>query len=146
MKVVLQRVSRGSVSVSGVQIAEITRGLVVLLGVGPDDTREVAQTLANKTAQLRIFPDNQGKMNLSLLDVGGSALVVPQFTLYANTSRGHRPSFTKAAPPEIARPLVAYFASCLQDLGVLTEQGEFGAHMLLEILNDGPVTITIETE
>jgi len=146
MKVVLQRVSRGSVSVSGVQIAEITRGLVVLLGVGPDDTREVAQTLANKIAQLRIFPDDQGKMNLSLLDVGGSALVVPQFTLFANTSRGHRPSFTKAAPPEIARPLVAYFASCLQDLGVLTEQGEFGAHMLVEILNDGPVTVTIETE
>ena len=144
MKAVLQRVSRGSVSVSGVQITEITRGLVVLLGVGPDDTREVAQTLAKKTAQMRIFPDDQGKMNLSLLDIGGSALVVPQFTLFADTSRGHRPSFTKAAPPEIARPLAAYFASCLQDLGVPTEQGEFGAHMLVEILNDGPVTITIE--
>ncbi len=98
MKVVLQRVSRGSVSVGGVQIAEITRGLVVLLGVGPDDTRNVAQALAKKTAQLRIFPNDQGKMNLSLLDVGGSALVVPQFTLFADTSRGHRPSFTKAAP------------------------------------------------
>jgi D-tyrosyl-tRNA(Tyr) deacylase len=97
MKVVLQRVSRGSVSVGGVLIAEITQGLVVLLGVGPDDTREVAQTLAKKTAQLRIFPDDQGKMNLSLLDVGGSALVVPQFTLFADTSRGHRPSFIKAA-------------------------------------------------
>jgi D-tyrosyl-tRNA(Tyr) deacylase len=144
MKVVLQRVSRGSVSVGGVLIAEITQGLVVLLGVGPDDTREVAQTLAKKIAQLRIFPDDQGKMNLSLLDVGGSALVVPQFTLFADTSRGHRPSFIKAAPPEIARPLAAYFASYLQDLGVPTEQGEFGAHMRVEILNDGPVTITIE--
>ena len=144
MKVVLQRVSRGSVSVGGEQIAEITRGLVILLGVGPDDSHEAAQKLAEKVARLRIFPDDQGRMNLSLLEVGGSALVVPQFTLFADTSRGHRPSFTKAGPPEIANPLAAYFASCLQDLGVPTEQGEFGAHMLVEILNDGPVTIVIE--
>ena len=144
MKAVLQRVSRGSVSVDGELIAEITQGVVILLGVGPDDTRELAQKLAKKIAQLRIFPDDQGRMNLSLLDMVGSALVVPQFTLFADTSRGHRPSFIKAGPPEIARPLADYFASCLQGLGVPTEQGEFGAHMLVEILNDGPVTITIE--
>ena len=144
MKAVLQRVSKGSVSVSGDHIAEISHGLVILLGVGPDDTREIAQTFAKKIAQLRIFPDDMGKMNLSLLDIGGDALVVPQFTLFADTSRGHRPSFVKAAPPEIAKPLVEKFTSSLNELGVPTEEGEFGAHMLVEILNDGPVTIVIE--
>ncbi len=144
MKVVLQRVTRGSVSVGGEEIAEISRGLVILLGVGPDDSRETAKKLAEKIARLRIFPDDQGKMNLSLLDIGGSALVVPQFTLFADTSRGHRPSFTKAGDPEIANPLTAYFSSCLDQLGVPTSQGEFGAHMVVEILNDGPVTIVIE--
>lgn len=144
MKAVLQRVSRGSVSVGGEPIAVINRGLVILLGVGPEDNQEVVQTLAKKIAQMRIFPDDKGKMNLSLIDIEGSALVVPQFTLFADTSRGHRPSFTKAAPPEIAKPLAAYFASCLRDLGLKTEEGEFGAHMLVEILNDGPVTIVLE--
>jgi D-tyrosyl-tRNA(Tyr) deacylase len=144
MKVVLQRVSQGRVSVGGEKIAEINQGLVILLGVGPDDTREGAQSLAKKIVHLRIFPDDQGKMNLSLLDIGGSALVVPQFTLFADTTRGHRPSFVKAAPPEIAKPMAAFFSSCIKDLGVPTSEGQFGAHMLVEILNDGPVTIVID--
>jgi D-tyrosyl-tRNA(Tyr) deacylase len=144
MKAVLQRVSRGSVSVGGECIAGIDQGLVILLGVSPEDTQEEASKLAQKIAQLRIFQDQEGKMNLSLLDINGSALVVPQFTLFADTSRGHRPSFTKAAPPEIARPLADYFVSCLEELGLPTQSGEFGAHMLVEILNDGPVTITVE--
>ena len=144
MKAVLQRVSRASVSVGGKNIAEIEGGLVILLGVSPEDTQERARKLAQKIAQLRIFQDLEGKMNLSLLDTRGGALVVPQFTLFADTSRGHRPSFTKAAPPEIARPLADYFASCLEELGIPTQSGEFGAHMRVEILNDGPVTIVID--
>ena len=144
MKAVLQRVSRGSVTVDGERIAEISRGLVILLGVGPDDTRELVEKLAKKIAHMRIFQDDDGKMNISVLDIQGSALVVPQFTLFADTSRGHRPSFVKAAPPDIARPLSNYFASCLIELGVPTQQGKFGAHMHVEIHNDGPVTIEIE--
>ena len=144
MKAVLQRVSRGSVTVEGELIAEISQGLVILLGVGPDDNQELAEKLAKKVAQMRIFQDGDGKINLSVLDIGGSALVVPQFTLFADTNRGHRPSFVKAAPPDIARPLADYFAACLEDLGVPTQQGEFGAHMQVEIHNDGPVTISIE--
>lgn len=144
MKAVLQRVSRGSVSVGGKNIAEIEGGLVILLGVSSEDTKERARKLAQKIVQMRIFQDQEGKMNLSLLDTQGSVLAVPQFTLFANTSRGHRPSFTKAAPPEIARPLVDYFVSCLEELGIPTQSGAFGAHMLVEILNDGPVTIVVE--
>lgn len=144
MKAILQRVQSGSVSVGGKKIAGIQTGLVILLGVGPLDTKTDADKLALKCAQMRIFPDENGKMNLSLLDVGGEALIVPQFTLFADTSRGHRPSFVKAGPPEIAEPLTAYFVSVFRDLGVLTQQGEFGAHMLVEIRNDGPVTIEVE--
>lgn len=144
MKAVIQRVSQGSVSVGGERIAGIGPGLVVLLGVGPEDTQETARKLAEKIARMRIFQDQAGKMNLSLLDVGGSALVVPQFTLFADTSRGHRPAFTSAAPPEIAKPLADHFCSCLSALGLPTREGEFGAHMQVEILNDGPVTIVLE--
>ena len=144
MKAILQRVQRGSVSVGGKMIAEITGGLVILLGVGPDDTRAKADKLAQKIAQMRIFPDENGKMNLSLLDISGEALVVPQFTLFADTRRGHRPSFTDAGPPDVAKPLTTTFASCLRDLGISTAEGEFGAHMLVEIINDGPVTISVE--
>jgi D-tyrosyl-tRNA(Tyr) deacylase len=144
MKVVLQRVSRGSVSVGGEKIAEIGPGLVILLGVAPEDSRETASRLAEKVARLRIFGDDSGKMNLSLLDVGGQALVVPQFTLYADTSRGHRPSFAKAALPDMASPLAEYFAARLRGLGVKAQEGVFGAHMLVEIVNDGPVTISLE--
>lgn len=131
-------------SVSGEKIAGIQAGLVILLGVGPGDTEVEAEKLALKLAQMRIFPDDNSKMNLSLLDVGGEALVVPQFTLFADTKKGHRPSFVSAGPPEIAKPLTDYFAISLQNLGVPTQKGEFGAHMLVEILNDGPVTIEVE--
>jgi D-tyrosyl-tRNA(Tyr) deacylase len=144
LKAILQRVQSGSVSVGGKKIAGIGQGLVILLGVSPEDTNANADKLALKLAQMRIFPDASGKMNLSLLDVGGEALVVPQFTLFADTRKGHRPSFVAAGSPEIARPLTDYFASALHKLGVPTQQGEFGAHMLVEILNDGPVTIEVE--
>ncbi|NQS92068.1 MAG: D-tyrosyl-tRNA(Tyr) deacylase [Chloroflexi bacterium] len=144
MKAILQRVQRGSVSVGGNLIAEIKGGLVILLGVGPDDTQSEADKLVQKISQMRIFPDETGKMNLSLLDISGEALVVPQFTLFADTRRGHRPSFTDAGPPAIAKPLTIYFASSLRELGIPTAEGEFGAHMLVEIINDGPVTILVE--
>jgi D-tyrosyl-tRNA(Tyr) deacylase len=144
MKAVLQRVTKGVVSVGDIKLGEIGRGLVILLGVGPEDTQECAQKLAHKLAYIRIFPDEAGKMNLSLLDVGGEALVIPQFTLFADTRRGHRPSFTDAGPPELADPLAAYFTECLRDLGIKTAEGEFGAHMVVEIHNDGPVTILVE--
>ncbi len=144
MRSVIQRVRRGSVSVDDRRIAEIGKGLVILVGVGPADTTETAQTLARKIAQLRIFEDENGKMNLSLLDIGGEALVVSQFTLYADARKGNRPSFTDTAPPEIAAPLVDQFANFLREMGVPVQCGEFGAHMLVEIENDGPVTIWLE--
>ncbi len=146
MRVVLQRVSRGRVSVDGRTVAEIGQGMVILLGVGPQDGEEQAAFLVDKLANLRIFEDEQGKINLSLLDVGGAAIVVSQFTLYADTRKGRRPSFTDAAPPEIARLLVDRFAALLRARGVPTQQGEFGAHMLVEIANDGPVTIMLEKD
>jgi D-tyrosyl-tRNA(Tyr) deacylase len=144
MKVLLQRVRSGRVTVRGQILAEIGQGMVLLVGVGPDDTTEEARWLAEKCSGLRIFEDSQGKMNLSLLDVQGEALAVSQFTLYADTQKGRRPSFVKAAPPEIAEPLVREFAESLENFGVPTKTGEFGAHMLVEIENDGPVTILLE--
>jgi D-aminoacyl-tRNA deacylase len=144
MRALLQRVNRGRVSVAGTTLAEIGAGLVILLGVGPHDGEEQARYLAEKIATLRIFEDDAGKMNRSLLEAGGQAILVSQFTLYADTRKGRRPSFTDAAPPEIARPLVERFAAMLRDLGVPTQTGEFGAHMLVEIDNDGPVTILLE--
>ena len=144
MRVVLQRVNRGSVTVDGQTIAEIGLGLVILLGVGPEDGEEQVNYLVNKIANLRIFGDDQGKINRSVLDVGGAAIVVSQFTLYADTRKGRRPSFTDAAPPEIASPLVDRFAEKLAAQGVPTQIGEFGAHMQVEIHNDGPVTIWLE--
>lgn len=144
MRLVLQRVTHGKVSVEGKIIAECGMGLVILMGVGPQDDEIQARTLAEKTANLRIFEDSQGKMNLSLLDIGGQAIVVSQFTLYADTRKGRRPSFTDAAPPDHARPLVETFAEFLRSLGIVTQSGEFGAHMSVEIHNDGPVTIIIE--
>ncbi len=144
MRAVLQRVRRGKVTVDGRVVAEIGRGLVILLGVGPQDNEVVARALAEKAAFLRIFEDDQGKMNLSVRDVGGEAIVVSQFTLYADTRRGRRPSFTDAALPDLARPLVDRFAGLLAEQGVPTQTGEFGAHMLVEIDNDGPVTILLE--
>ncbi len=144
MRLLLQRVKSGKVLVAGHSIAEIDRGLVILLGIGPGDGESQARQLAEKIANLRIFEDEQGKMNLSLKEVGGQAIVVSQFTLYADTRKGRRPSFTDAALPEVARPLVVHFAELLRQQGVPTQLGEFGAHMLVEIINDGPVTIWLE--
>jgi len=144
MRALLQRVSSASVSIDNETIARIGGGLVILLGVGHNDDRTVAAFLAEKIANLRIFEDSQGKINLSLRDVGGEALVVSQFTLYADTHKGRRPSFVDAALPDHARPLVEAFARLLREQGVPTQTGEFGAHMLVEINNDGPVTIYLE--
>lgn len=144
MRAVIQRVRRGRVTVEERRVAEIGPGLVILLGVGPDDTEENAQALARKIARMRIFSDPEGKMNLSALDVQAEAIVVSQFTLFADTRKGNRPSFTGAAPPEIARPLADRFAALLAEQGLPTQSGEFGAHMLVDIENDGPVTIWLE--
>ena len=144
MRLVLQRVTSGRVSVGERIIAEIGLGLVILLGIAPSDGEQQARFLAEKTANLRIFEDEQGKMNRSILDVKGAALVVSQFTLYADACKGRRPSFTDAALPDQARPLVQRFVELLQAQGVPAQTGEFGAHMLVEIANDGPVTIILE--
>jgi len=146
MRIVLQRVRRGRVSVGGHTIAEIGLGLVILVGVGQGDGEGEARWLAEKCATLRVFEDPAGKINLSIKDVEGEAIVVSQFTLYADTRKGRRPSFVKAAPPEMAEPLVQYFADHLADQGIPTKAGQFGAHMLVEIENDGPVTIHIRKE
>ena len=146
MRAVLQRVRRGRVSVDGDTIAAIDHGLVILIGVGQADTISEAEWLAEKCAALRVFEDEQGKTNLSVQDVGGEVLVVSQFTLYADTRKGRRPSFINAAPPEIAQPLVDHFTDHLRGLGVSVQRGVFGAHMLVEIENDGPVTIILERE
>lgn len=144
MRALVQRVKRGAVNVGGEPIAAIQRGLVILLGIGQQDSEEQARYLAEKIANLRIFEDAQGKMNLSLLDVQGEAIVVSQFTLYADTEKGRRPSFVNAAAPELAEPIVARFAELLAAQGVSVQTGRFGAEMLVEIDNDGPVTIWIE--
>ena len=144
MRVLLQRVSKGSVTVDGEVVGAIGRGFVVLVGVTHDDGEEEAAWLANKVAGLRIFEDEERKMNLSLEDVGGSVLVVPQFTLYGDASKGRRPSWSAAAPPEEAEPLVDHFAEQLRREGLTVATGVFGAYMDVEIHNDGPVTLMIE--
>ncbi len=144
MRAVVQRASQASVSVGGEVVGDIGRGVVVLVGVTHGDTEEQAEWLARKIAGLRIFEDNEGKMNTGLLDADGAALVISQFTLYADCRKGRRPSFTNAALPEVAEPLVEHFAQALRDHGVPVQTGVFGAHMLLEIYNDGPVTILLE--
>ena len=144
MRALLQRVSKASVTVEGKVISQIRKGLVVLLGIGHGDGDEQAAFLAEKVANLRIFEDEQGKTNLSVLDVKGEAIVVSQFTLYADSRKGRRPSFTDAALPEAAEPLVNRFVELLRGHGVPTQTGQFGAHMQVEIHNDGPVTIWLE--
>lgn len=146
MRAVVQRVSSAAVIVNGETIGQIGSGLLVLLGVGQGDGAEQADLLARKTADLRIFPDADGRFNRSLLDSGGSALVVSQFTLYADTRRGRRPGFTDAAPPELAAPLVDRFAAALRRLGITVATGRFGAHMDVHLVNDGPVTILLDTD
>ncbi len=146
MRVGVQRVEKGKVTIDDHTVAEIGRGVVILLGIGPDDGEEQARYLAEKIANLRIFADEEGKTNLSLLDMGGEAIIVSQFTLYADTRKGRRPSFVKAASPEVAEPLVERFAGLMGAQGIPTQTGQFGAKMLVEIFNDGPVTIWMERE
>ena len=146
MKAVVQRVREARVRVDGGAVAEIGPGLCVLLGVAADDDEPTAQRLAGKVARLRIFANEEGKFDLSLLDTGAAALVVSQFTLIAETAKGNRPSFTKAAPPEQAEPLYEAFCAALEGEGIDVARGRFGARMLVEIANDGPVTIVLESE
>ena len=146
MRAVLQRVRRGRVLVDEDVVAEIGRGIVILLGVGREDTEKEAAWLAKKCADLRIFEDTEGKTNLSVQEVGGGILVVSQFTLYADTRKGRRPSFISAGVPELAEPLVDAFAQNLTALGIRVERGVFGAHMVVDMENDGPVTIILERE
>jgi len=144
MRAVVQRVRKGAVSVEGDVVGAIGQGVVVLVGVTHGDTEEQAGWLARKIAGLRIFEDHEGKMNAGLLDVDGAALVISQFTLYADARKGRRPGFTDAAPPEVAEPLVEHFVQALRGHGVPVDTGVFGASMLVEIHNDGPVTILLE--
>ena len=145
MRALLQRVTRADVRVDGATVGEIGRGLVVLVGVGPDDDETVADALARQVAELRIFADGEGRTNRSLLDVEGGALVVSQFTLFADTRRGRRPGFTGAAPPDQAQRLYERFAAALRGLGVPVAMGSFGASMAVELVNDGPFTIWLDT-
>jgi D-tyrosyl-tRNA(Tyr) deacylase len=144
MRIILQRVKEASVKVEGKIIGQIGKGLMLLVGIGPEDNEIQAKTLAEKCAQLRIFDDEPGKMNLSVLDVGGEVLAVSQFTLYGDTQKGRRPSFIGAAPPEIAEPLFDKFVDNLRDLGLAVATGKFGARMEVKIVNDGPVTFVLE--
>jgi D-tyrosyl-tRNA(Tyr) deacylase len=147
MRAVIQRVKRGAVSVDGKTTGTVDTGLVILIGATHKDTETEAQQLAHKIAHLRIFEDDAGKMNLSALDVGAGILVVSQFTLYADCRRGRRPSFTEAASPEVAEPLIEHFVDQLREVGVArVETGVFRAYMLVEIHNDGPVTIILDTD
>lgn len=148
MRAVVQRSTSARVLVDGVVVGQLdpTPGLVVLLGVGPDDGDTQARLMADKVAGLRIFMDDQDKINLSVRDVRGGALVISQFTLYADVRRGRRPGFTGAAPPDRAAPLVERFMEELRALGVSTQGGRFGAHMQVELVNDGPMTITLDSD
>lgn len=146
MRALLQRVSRASVTVDGAVVAEVGRGILVLAGVGPGDDAAVARALGRRIAELRIFADDEGKTNRSIVDVGGSALVVSQFTLYADTRRGRRPSFTGAADPRLAEELYGVLCDALVASGVPVGRGRFGEHMAVELVNDGPFTLWLDTD
>ena len=145
MRALVQRVSRSAVEAEGFERVQIGKGLLILLGVGSEDTADDVRFLADKCAHLRIFEDEHGKMNRSLMEVGGEAMVVSQFTLYGDTRKGRRPSFVDAADPEIARTYYEKFVEVLRGLGVSVKTGEFGAHMEVELCNDGPVTLMLES-
>jgi D-aminoacyl-tRNA deacylase len=146
MRALVQRVSEASVAVQGLVTGHIGGGLLVLLGIRSDDTPARGELLARKVVQLRIFPDEQGKMNRSLLDISGEMLVVPQFTLYGETDKGNRPSYSRAARPEMAEPLYEYFLEVCRDRGVSVSTGIFQAHMQVRLINDGPVTLMCYSE
>ena len=145
MRLVLQRVTGAAVRVDGATVGAIEDGLLILVGITATDDAATAQRLAAKTAALRIFADDDGHFNRSLLEAHGAALVVSQFTLYADVRRGRRPGFSAAAPPEAAKPLVEAYAVALTDAGVTVARGRFGAHMTVELVNDGPVTVVIDS-
>jgi D-tyrosyl-tRNA(Tyr) deacylase len=144
MRIVLQRVSRASVAIGGIRSGAIAQGYCILAGFTHADTLPVVEWMAEKVAGLRLFPDDAGKMNRSLGEVGGAILVISQFTLYGNAEKGRRPSFIGAAPPAVAVPLYDAFIAALRNRGIPVATGEFGAHMEVEILNDGPVTLVLE--
>ena len=145
MRVVLQRATAAAVRVGGDTVGSIGPGLVAFVGVAEGDDAEEARRLATKSAELRIFPDEEGRFNRSLLEAGGEALVVSQFTLHADARRGRRPSFVAAARPEVAEPLVEVFAATLESLGLRVARGQFGAKMAVDVFNDGPVTIILDS-
>ena len=146
MRAVLTRVTSASVTIDGEVVGSIGKGFLILLGVGPEDTAEHCRYLAQKALGLRIFEDENGKMNLGLSDVGGQVLVVSQFTLYGNCRKGRRPSFTDAAGPELGNALYEKFLSICAELGYPPQHGEFGADMQVESINDGPVTLILDTQ
>ena len=146
MRVLLQRVTRASVSVDGAVRGSIDGGLLALVGVGPDDTADIARTMADKSVGLRIFRDEEGRTNKSLGDVGGAVLVVSQFTLYGDTRKGRRPSFIYAAKPDLAAELVEVFAQAVEAAGIEVGRGEFGAEMEVDLVNDGPMTIWLDSD
>lgn len=146
MKAVLQRVSSASVTIDGAIRGHIGNGLLILIGIAPDDTKSEARLLAEKILKLRIFNDEQEKMNLSLMDVHGEALIVSNFTLYADYRHGNRPNYLQSAKPELAEPLYEFFVSCIREVIPHVDTGEFGAHMHVDLVNDGPVTITVDTD
>ncbi len=146
MRAVIQRVSEATVTVDGAEVGAIARGFLVLLGVTHEDDEETAAYLARKIAGLRLFEDDAGKLNRGLADVGGKVLVVSQFTLYGSVRKGRRPSFTQAAPPDRARELYERFCDCLREEGAAVEEGVFQAHMNVALVNDGPVTIWVDSE
>ena len=145
MRAVLQRVSRASVAVESRTVGEIERGLLILLGVAEGDKESDAQYMSEKTANLRVFPDDGGRMNLSLLDIAGSALAVPQFTLLGDCRKGRRPNFMGAAAPETARSLFQRYAGLLREMDIHVETGQFGAMMEVSLVNDGPITLILDS-
>ena len=146
MRAVLTRVKSASVEIQGQTVGQIGQGFLILLGVGPEDTKEKCRYLCDKALGLRVFEDENGKMNRSLADVGGQVLVVSQFTLYGNCRKGRRPSFTDAANPQLGNELYEYFLTCCEELGYPPQHGQFGADMQVASVNDGPVTLILDTD